>query len=618
MLLKKFLFILIIILNLIVCDRKHKEIAGPNSTSFPAAPGNIVAKVGDGRIVFTWEMENSSNINCYFIYRKDIEAAEMSLIDSCFTKQYTDSTAKNGVLYYFQFSAVDSQGYEGKPSTAITAKSNIFDIIIENGEEYTNSQSVTLKLTASLETQYMLIANDSSFTDAAWEAYAQTRSWTLTSRDGEKNVYANFRDYESNETQLAVSDKIILDSQAIIKKVTENTTGQTKIPGDTIHFVLIAGEIGGEASIDIGNEVSGINLFDDGTNGDSVANDSTYEINYIIPSGLEAVNAIITGHFTDRVNNVASDITAPGRVTIQQKPAAVTLYSPTPVGSSLTTLSLSWSKNEDTDFASYQVFRSKTAGVSDSTSSLIRTITDQSTINDEDLDLQEDTEYFYRIYVYDTGGLSSGSNEESGRTNKNESPTAVILFPPVPVSGSLTSLNLRWSQNNDSDFAGYKIFREEASGVDSSSALIHTISTQSTTNYEDTNLQENTTYYYRVYVYDSGGLSAGSDEKSGTTNTNEAPAAVTLAEPAVVDSVTLRLSWSRNSDDDFSMYTIYRSTILAVDTTNAPVAIINEQQTTQYDDLNLITNTLYYYRLFVTDKGGLSAGSNVVSGTPKP
>ena len=67
MLVKKLLFIMIIILNLIVCAKKHKEIAGPNSTTFPGTPGNIVAKVGDGRIVFTWEMENSSNINCYFI-----------------------------------------------------------------------------------------------------------------------------------------------------------------------------------------------------------------------------------------------------------------------------------------------------------------------------------------------------------------------------------------------------------------------------------------------------------------------------------------------------------------------------------------------------------------------
>jgi len=158
-----------------------------------------------------------------------------------------------------------------------------------------------------------------------------------------------------------------------------------------------------------------------------------------------------------------------------------------------------------------------------------------------------------------------------------------------------------------------------SSGVDdSNSALVKMISDQNITSLEDTDLKENTEYYYRVYVYDKGGLSAGSNEEMGKTNANEPPTPVVLAQPFAVDSMTLRISWSQNDDQDFDTYTIYRSESSPVDTVNTAIAIINNRQTTQYNDTNLISNTTYFYRVFVTDKGGLSSGSNEASGTPKP
>lgn len=818
----QFFLRLVIILNLFMwtgCDKKHGDLIAPGESEFPGTPKNVIVKVGDKQIALFWEMSNSKNIKYYHIFRKDLVFPEMNLIDSCFTMQYIDTNVKNGVLYFYQISAVDSQDYEGKRSKEVVARSNVFDVIIENGSKYTKSQSVSLKLTALPETKYMLIANDSSFNNASWESFAPTRNWTLSSGDGEKHVYAKFRDNEGNETLFSAHDMIILDTRATINQVKENTQGQMKVPGQIIHFVLIAGEPEGKATIDIGIEKQGIKLYDDASKGDPVAEDGTYEIDYLIPSDLEAINAIIMGHFTDRVGNVADDVTATGRVTIQQAPAPVNLslsvlsgtsekslelywsqssdndfssyrlfksttagvdtscllvttiaektttkyndtnvienkdyfyrvfvydkfglakgsnevvgqidaddpptpvilYPPSPAGNSLTSLTLNWSQNDDNDFASYKIFRARIPGV-DSTSLLVTTISEQSTANYEDANLEANTEYYYRIYVYDTGGLSAGSNEEMGRTNANEPPTPVYLYPLSPIANSLTSLSLSWSKNDDSDFASYKIYRTKAPGVDSTAVLVTTISDQSTTNYEDIDLRENTAYYYRIYVYDSGGLSAGSNEEMGKTNANQPPqpvilyplspiansltslslswsknddndfanykiyrtrspgvdstsllvttisdqnttnyedtnlrenteyyykvyvydtrglsagsteemgktnanqppSPVILAKPSVVDSMTLHLSWSQNSDDDFAMYSIYRSETSPVDTTNAPITIINNQQTTHYDDNKLSTNTAYFYRVFVEDQGGLFSGSKEVSGTPKP
>ena len=90
----------------------------------------------------------------------------------------------------------------------------------------------------------------------------------------------------------------------------------------------------------------------------------------------------------------------------------------------------------------------------------------------------------------------------------------ILLKIDVP---SLTKLNLNWSRNNDNDFHSYRIFRSNATGVDSTSHLVTTITNQNSTSYQDTDLEEDTNYYYRIYVYDTGNLASGSNERMGKT-----------------------------------------------------------------------------------------------------
>jgi len=708
-------------LLLLNCQKQLKLPEGPDEINFPGSPAQVRAVVDDGSILLTWTMTDTNNVHCYHIYRKDTVAADMSLIDSCFAMTYLDKNVVNGRIYYYQITAVDKQGYESKRSEETNARPNIFDVIIEEGAEYTNKRMVTLKLIAPLGTKYMIIANDSSFSNASWEYYASAKdNWMLSQGDGLKSVYVKFRDSEENENKSLVYDTIILDTRAVINKVLENSNSQVKRPGQVIHFAIITGESEGNATIDIGTARQGIALFDDGTHGDSAALDGKYEIDYQIPSDLEVINAVITGHFTDRVNNVANDATAPGRVTIQRPPSAVhlsllissggaeqslelswsqnqdndfcsyrlfrsttagvdtsslllttitdrtttryndsdvkedttyyykvfvydnyglnaasnevqgkinhnepptpvTLYPINPIGNSTTSLNLSWSANQDVDFASYKIYRSDTAGVNNATARLITTITDQNTTGFDDTGLQQDTEYYYRVYVYDTDGLSAGSNERKGKTNANEPPQPVTLYTPAPILNSWSALNLNWSRNQDGDFASYKIYRSDTAGLSNATAtLITTITDQNTTSFDDTGLQQDTQYHYRIYVYDTGGLFASSNEDSAKTNVNEPPAPVTLFQPLVVDSVTLKLIWTENDEEDFKMYMIYRSESSPVDTTGSAIGVIYQNTVTEYNDSNLEKNKTYFYRVFVTDSEGLSAGSNEVSGTPEP
>jgi len=98
-----------------------------------------------------------------------------------------------------------------------------------------------------------------------------------------------------------------------------------------------------------------------------------------------------------------------------------------------------------------------------------------------------------------------------------------VAEPPNPVATlevrnpTATTLELVWAASLATDFASYKIYRSTSPGVSTGSALIATIANQATTAFTDQNLLPNTTYYYKVYVFNGNDLAAGDKEASGTT-----------------------------------------------------------------------------------------------------
>ncbi|MFB0525916.1 MAG: Ig-like domain-containing protein, partial [bacterium] len=88
-------------------------------------------------------------------------------------------------------------------------------ISINGGDEYTDSTSVTLTLSASDSSgvSKMKFSNDG----VEWsveEDTATSKSWTLTTGDGEKRVYVQYKDNAGNWSTppLSISDTIVLDT----------------------------------------------------------------------------------------------------------------------------------------------------------------------------------------------------------------------------------------------------------------------------------------------------------------------------------------------------------------------------------------------------------------------
>ncbi len=85
-------------------------------------------------------------------------------------------------------------------------------VTINYGAASTNSTSVTLSLSASDANgvSKMMVSNDSNLTDAVEENYVVSKAWTLLSGEGEKTVYAKFKDTAGNWSSV-YSDTITLD-----------------------------------------------------------------------------------------------------------------------------------------------------------------------------------------------------------------------------------------------------------------------------------------------------------------------------------------------------------------------------------------------------------------------
>jgi fibronectin type 3 domain-containing protein len=485
----------------------------------PPRPTGLAAVVSDRHVDLTWIVTDESRIDHYNVYRWEVEDEEKEyyeLLDTADTMEYEDDGVRNGQEYSYKVSGVNSFGLEGKLSSERRVTPRIHSVSIDQGRAKTGSRSVALTLSASETTELMQTSNTSNMLDAQWVPYQLSLSWLLPAGDGVKTVYARFRDDEDAESEI-VSDDIELDTRAMITALTEDTGGQVLYAGDEIHFLLDAGEPFGEAYVDIGTAVSGIALYDDGTGGDSVADDGIYERDYVVDHGVEAVNAAVYGHFTDEVGNDAESEIAPGTVTIHEPPTSVTMNAPTTL--SERRVALSWSRNTDSDFGSYRLYRSYIPGVDTSGErEQIAQLTSQSQTSFNDSDLEPGSTYYYAVYVVDDIGLTALSNEVAGTTLANEPPTAVELYSPW--APDTTSLMLSWSQSDDDDFDQYELLGWEQDPPNppdtAAKRVIARFGTRGETFYTHGSLIDTLVYWYEVAVIDSFGSRALSNSVSGS------------------------------------------------------------------------------------------------------
>jgi hypothetical protein len=132
-------------------------------------------------------------------------------------------------------------------------------IVIEGDADYAVSNSVVLTLSASDETGSGVVQMRFSIDGVSWgswEPYATTKGWALTTGDGTKAVYVQYRDAAGNASTV-YEDTIFLD--------TADPTGSVLIDGDALYATSTSVALALSASDGVGSGVAQMRFSNDGS-----------------------------------------------------------------------------------------------------------------------------------------------------------------------------------------------------------------------------------------------------------------------------------------------------------------------------------------------------------------
>jgi len=232
-------------------------------------------------------------------------------------------------------------------------------------------------------------------------------------------------------------------------------------------------------------------------------------------------------------------------------PVAVALYPAQDV--TPFSMRLSWSVNNDPDFAGYEVYRGFSKGFTPSVSTQVSSIDHRDENSTVVQNLAPWTTYYFRVRVYDNGSppLRNDSNELAARTG-NTPPAAVALNP---VQMGATSASLSWSVSADDDFARYEVhYSLNASFTPDVTTLAQNQTSRQITDFTIEGLKLARTYHFLVRTFDEGGLWNDSAVQSGMTqNTVPKPAISSPEEGDIYDTrtpVTFNASGTVDQDRD--------------------------------------------------------------------
>jgi len=195
-------------------------------------------------------------------------------------------------------------------------------------------------------------------------------------------------------------------------------------------------------------------------------------------------------------------------------------------------------------------------------------------------------------------------------------PLAPVWVSVVATATDPRALDLTWTGTNSEPFSQLLLRRSTTSGQGTSAPVVEIFSSPAVTSYHDTGLVGSTTYYYTLELVLANGLRVLSAQTSGVTPVDAPPAAVLVAVTPTGDS-TLLLSWTQTTASDFESYRVYRALTTPALTPSPPadsllVSVITASGTTTYAEAGQTRS--FYYRVFVFDRSGQRAGSNVVWG----
>jgi len=405
---------------LVSCEKTPEEPTNP-IPNIPV-PTNLSAIIGSDGITLSWEFDSSYDYSGFDVLRSEDDQVTWFLQATVPGPPFVDDNLRAGFTYWYRVAGVSQDGIRGKRSAPFPTRPAVFEVIIEGGMERTKLQTVLLSFTAPAFTQNVRFSEDSVLTSAQWRVFAPSYPLTLSVGDGLKVVYAQFIDEAGNLTE-SVNSSITLDTFAEIDilwfEAPEGAQppNDTIAPGGTVFFSVetTGAETGGFCEIYIeGMGATPLEVYDEGTNGDSTAADGKFQRSFTFPLSFRQASMRMSSNYIDLVGNVSVEREFDDNLYMSDPPDAVVLFPITE--STVDSITLRWTRSVDNHFVSYKIYRDILQNVDPKRSVLAGSVSNISTTVFTDAGLLAGTLYHYKVFVVNDLDEGAGSNEESFST----------------------------------------------------------------------------------------------------------------------------------------------------------------------------------------------------------
>jgi len=585
---------------------RSNEASATPSTS-PGAPQGLNAVPGDAAVSLTWSPPSSdggSPITHYRVYRGPTSGGETLLTTLGVVTSYTDTAVSNGVIYYYQVSALNSVGGgprsneasatpsapTGPPSAPQGLSATAGDATVtltwsapsSNGGSPITNYKIYRRTTSGQLSLLATLPNVLSYTDSA-VTNGQTYYYQVTAVNAVgEGPRSNEASATPTSTQTVPSPPRQLsatpgDAQIALTWLAPSSDGGSPITGYKIYRGTASG---GESLL---ATIGAVLSYSD----TSVTNGVTYYYHVTATNGIPGESG-----FSNEVS--AMPVAGPS------VPDAPRNLVATPGNGTVT---LTWSPpsfDGRSPITGYTVYRGTNSGNRSFSVDLgnVTMYTDRGLINGQ--------QYYYVVTAVNAIGRSPPSSEV---------PAIPVTVPgspgnlrAIPGNGNVT---IQWSgaANNGAPVTSYRVYRGTVSG---STSLLTTVDNVNT--YTDTGLTNGVRYYYRVAAVNHIGEGPKSNEASASPTAGPSVPSVPRNLAATAGSGVVTLRWSAPAADGGSpieSYTIYRGV------SRDSLTVLARGSALSLFDGGLTNGVKYYYEVAATNSVGEGPRSALVAATPK-
>ncbi|MCJ7820920.1 MAG: fibronectin type III domain-containing protein, partial [Bacteroidales bacterium] len=221
--------------------------------------------------------------------------------------------------------------------------------------------------------------------------------------------------------------------------------------------------------------------------------------------------------------------------------------------------------------------------------------------------LDPNTVYYYRVRAYNEGGTSLNSTIIFV-TTLSDPPAAPIANEASNIGQ--TDFMANWSASATA--TGYYLDVAEDINFTTIITDYNNLDVLNVLSYTITGLEINTTYYYRIRAYNSGGISGSSNIISVTTllNPPDPPSAPIEDDATEISQTSFTANWSSTeSATGYQLDVATDNSFTNFISGYNNLEILND---TSYEISGLTTNSYYYYRIRAYNSGGISPNSGTV------